>query len=55
VGIKYGTFHSWIRGEREPRFDVLLKIKKEYLEKMGKNINIDFLISGEGEMFITKD
>jgi hypothetical protein len=55
VGVKYGTFHSWIRGEREPRFNVLIKIKEEYLEKMGKEINLDWLITGKGEMFITKN
>lgn len=55
VNVKYGTFHSWIRGEREPKFGVLIKIREEYLHKMGKKINLNWLLADEGEMFITKD
>jgi hypothetical protein len=52
VDIKYGTFNNWINGTREPNFDALLKIKQKHEEKFNENINLDWLISGEGEMFI---
>ena len=54
VEIKTATIYNYRSGDRQPDMDTLLLIKQKYLEKTGKNINLDWLISGEGEMFITQ-
>lgn len=57
VNIKARTVYSWINetDEKDPRYETLLQIKQFYRQnsKENKNINLDWLITGEGEMFIT--
>jgi len=57
VKIKARTVYSWTNeaDEKDPRYETLLQIKQKYREKTGKNINLDWLISGEGDMFITDE
>jgi predicted transcriptional regulator len=51
IGIKARTVYTWTNDTNEPKHDTLLQIKQKFKEKTGKNINLDWLISGEGTMF----
>lgn len=57
VNVKARTVYSWINetDEKDPRYETLLQVKQFYRQnsKEHKNINLDWLITGEGEMFIT--
>lgn len=44
--VQYGTYE---RGTRKPSADILEKLVKEF------NININYLLTGEGSMFITPE
>jgi transcriptional regulator with XRE-family HTH domain len=54
VEINPRTIYAYTSDQNDPKYELLLQIKKKYREKTGKNINLDYLISGEGDMFITK-
>ena len=54
VEIKKGTIYSWLNEGKEPKYDSLVQIKQKYREKLGKDINIDYLITGEGGMFMNE-
>ncbi|MDF1695232.1 MAG: hypothetical protein P1U56_05345 [Saprospiraceae bacterium] len=43
------TIYKIVKGESSPSFATLLKIKESYPE-----VNIDWILSGEGEMLITQ-
>lgn len=44
--VQYGTYE---RGTRKPSADILEKLVKQF------NININYLLTGEGSMFITPE
>lgn len=44
--VQYGTYE---RGTRKPSADILEKLVKQF------NININYLLTGEGPMFITPE
>lgn len=52
VGINQKTLSNYINGVSSPDVKTMRLIKNKYREKTGKNINLDWLITGEGEMFI---
>lgn len=47
LGLKQGSLSDIERGKAYPSVDVLIKIKSIY------NVNLDWLISGKGDMFIS--
>lgn len=49
VGIPYTTFIKYERGERKPSFELL-----EYLVDV-YNVNLNYIFSGQGQMFIKPD
>ena len=49
VGIPYTTFIKYERGERKPSFELL-----EYLASV-YNVNLNYILSGQGQMFIKPD
>lgn len=49
VDIPYTTFIKYERGERKPSFELL-----EYLADV-YNVNLNYIFSGEGQMFIKPD
>jgi predicted transcriptional regulator len=52
VEIKTKTIYSYTSDANDPKYEVLLQLKQKYKQKTGKNINLDWLISGEGTMFL---
>ena len=54
VGISTDSIYNYQSGKRKPDADILLQIKNKYREVTGKIINLDWLITGEGEMFISE-
>ena len=45
IGITYRAYSGYERGERKPSFEFLIQLFKIF------NINLNWLIAGEGEMF----
>lgn len=54
VNVNYGTFNYWVTGRNEPKYETLNLLVETYEKKSGKKINLHWLITGEGEMFITQ-
>ena len=48
MGISYRAYSSYERGERKPTYDFLQKLVEDL------NVNLNFLIANQGEMFIQK-
>lgn len=55
VGISADNLYNYQSGKRTPDYDVLIQIVQKYKQAKGKRINLDWLITGEGEMFIIED
>ena len=47
IGISYRAYTSYERGDRKPSIDFLEKLVGKY------NVNLNYLIAGVGDMFIT--
>ncbi|URL01035.1 helix-turn-helix transcriptional regulator [Avibacterium sp. 20-126] len=45
--IPYRSVQNYLREEREPNVDALLKVSRSL------NVNINWLLTGEGEMFLS--
>lgn len=54
LGISQGTLSNYANDVSDPDVKTLRLIKEKYKEVIGKNLNLNWLISGEGEMFIQK-
>ena len=54
VEMNIDNIYNYQNGKREPDFNILYQIKLRFREKTGKNINLDYLITGEGEMLISE-
>ena len=52
IGINQKTLSNYSNNVSDPDVKTLRVIKQNYYEKTGKNINLDWLISGQGEMLI---
>lgn len=52
LDMNYAKLNSWMSGMREPKFDALLDFVDRFEAKLNKKINLHWLISGEGEMFL---
>lgn len=46
TGISYSTLQNYLRGVREPNVEILTKFS------IHLNINLNWLLTGQGEMFI---
>ena len=46
MDVSYRAYSSYERGERKPTYDFLQKLVEDF------NVNLNFLIAGQGEMFI---
>ncbi len=55
VEIDIRTIYSWTSDNRNPSCETLFEIVQKYREAKGKTINLHWLITGEGEMFITSE
>jgi hypothetical protein len=55
VDISTDSIYNYQNGKRTPDIETLFVIRKKYFQVKGKRINLDWLITGEGEMFITKE
>lgn len=55
LGMLQSTISNYLNDTSTPDVKTLRIIKQKYKNKTGKEINLDWLITGEGEMFITKD
>lgn len=55
VGIKIRTLYSWTADERNPDCETLIQIVNKYYELTRKRINIDWLLSSEGSMFLSSN
>lgn len=55
IGVSLNTVYNWSNDISDPDIKSLRLIKQNYRQKTGKNINLDWLISGEGEMFIKEN
>lgn len=55
LGMLQSTISNYLNDTSSPDVKTLRIIKQRYKNKTDKNINLDWLITGEGEMFITKD
>lgn len=54
VNVQYKTVNAWLNYGKEPnKYSTLIQIVQKYKQSKGKRINLDWLITGEGEMFIT--
>lgn len=51
--VKPRTIGAYERNENNPPIEFLLKLKYIFRERYDKNINLDYLISGEGSLFIS--
>lgn len=49
LGIAQAQYNTYERGTRKPSADILEKLVKQF------NININYLLTGEGPMFITPE
>ena len=49
AGIPYTTFIKYERGERKPSFELLEYLASAY------NVNLNYILSGQGQMFIKPD
>ena len=49
LGIAQAQYNTYERGTRKPSAEVLEKLVKEF------NINVNYLLTGEGSMFITPE
>lgn len=54
LDIPYSTLSNYKNDVSSPDIKMLRIIKQRYLEKKGKNIDLNWLITGKGEMFIEK-
>lgn len=49
LGIAQAQYNTYERGTRKPSADILEKLVKQF------NININYLLTGDGPMFITPE
>lgn len=55
VGLTTDSIYNYQNGKREPDIETLVQIVQKYKEVKGKTLNLHWLITGEGEMFIKEN